>query len=188
VSGAKQDLPGLWQAQPTEGVRPSIDDVRRRADRFARQVAWRNGREYAAALAAAAWFGFLGWRTSDLAARAGAILVVVGLAVVVWQLHARGAATRPPENFAAAGADFLRREIARQRDLLRHVWRWYLAPPLPGVALYLVAIARTDPDARVWPAALAAATVVLVFGGIWWINARAAARLQRDLEHLAGWP
>jgi hypothetical protein len=185
MNAADGDLQGLWQGQPPEGFRMSAEDVRRRADAFERTIEWRNAREYVAALIAAVCFGVIGWRTTDALVRASTILTVAGLACVVLHLRARGAARRPPAELGqTSGVEFLMRELARQRDLLRGVWRWYLAPPLPGMALYFAAVARTNPGAPRWALAFPAAAVLLVFAGIWWMNARAAAGLQRQIDEI----
>ena len=183
------ELQGLWQRQPPEPFEMSVEDVRRKAGTFERTIAWRNMREYAAALAAAAWFAVIGWRASDSAARIGAGLVVAGLCYVVVQLAQRGSARRVPAELGrTGGAAFLTHELARQRDLLRGVWRWYLGPPIPGMAILLFGAAR-EGAARggpaAWPiAAGAAALVALVFVAIARANTRAASRLQRQIDAL----
>ncbi len=181
------DARAVWQHQPLEAFRPSIEDLRNRAARFERQVRWRNAREYGAAALAAVAVAVIFWRTPDALTRLGAALNVAGLGYVAWQLHARGAARRPPAEFGrTTGIEFLKRDLARQRDLLRGVWRWYLAPLVPGLAVLLAAAAaRAGGDTRAaWAIGGTAVVVALVFVGVWRLNARAAKTLQARLDEL----
>ena len=176
-----------WQQQPLEAFRPSLDDLRSRAARFERQVRWRNAREYVGAALAAVCMAVIFWRTPDALTRVGAVLNVAGLAYVAWQLHGRGSARRPPAEFGrTTGIEFLTQDLARQRDLLRGVWRWYLGPLVPGLAVLLAAAAvRAGGDIRTaWAIGGTVVVVVLVFVAVWRLNARAAQRLQVRLDRL----
>ena len=178
----------VWQQQPSEALRPSIDDLRRQATKFERQIAWRNAREYAAATVAAACYAVIFWRASDTLVRIGATLIVAGLLYAVWQLNARGASRRQPAELGqATGVEFLKRDLARQRDLLRGVWRWYLGPLVPGLVVLFVAAARANPGGAsqaMWPIGAAAAIVALVFLLIWRLNVRAAKGLEARIDEL----
>jgi hypothetical protein len=181
------DAPAIWQTQPSDAPGPSLEDLRRRATQFERQIARRNAREYVATAAAAACFVVIFWRSSDALERLGAALVVGGLLYLVWQLRSRGAPLQlPAELGQTTGLDFLRRDLARQRDLLRGVWRWYLGPPLPGMAVLLIAAARatSGTPGALWPIGVAAAMVTLVFAAIWSVNLRAANALQARIDEL----
>jgi Flp pilus assembly protein TadB len=179
----------IWQQQPLEAFRPSIEDLRSRAARFERQVRWRNAREYGAAAVAAACVAVIFWRTPDALTRVGAALNVAGLFCIAWQLHVRGSARRPPADFGrTTGIEFLKQDLARQRDLLRGVWRWYLGPLVPGFAVLLAgAAARAGAETATRTAWAIGATVVviaLVLLGVWRLNVRAAKRLQARLDEL----
>jgi len=182
------DAQKVWQQQPSEALRPSIEDLRRQAGTFERQIAWRNAREYVAATVAAVCNAAILWRASDTLVRLGAALVIAGLFYVVWQLHARGAARRlPAELGRATGLEFLKRDLTHQRDLLRGVWRWYLGPLVPGLVVLFVAAARANPGASIeatWPIGAAAAVVALVFLVIWRLNVRAARGLDARIDEL----
>ena len=83
----------------------------------------------------------------------------------------------------AAGVSFYRWELARQRELLATVWRWYLSPLLPGMLLTLVGRAVETPT--LW-AHLGRGVVGLLalMAFVHWLNRRAASRLQRTIERL----
>ncbi len=99
--------------------------------------------------------------------------MLAGTAYVVVQLYRRSRPLALPEELGLMGSvEFYRRELVRQRDLLRSVWSWYLAPLAPG----LLVISRLKP--------ITVAINATVFGGIWWLNQRGAARLTRQIEEL----
>jgi len=89
-----------------------------------------------------------------------------------------------PENLALTTCrDFHRSQLARQRDLLRSIWTWYLLPFVPGLLFLFIGRAAADPGgaSRV---ALSAIVGVLMFLGIGWLNERAARGLDREIEML----
>jgi hypothetical protein len=184
----ERDAREAWQQQPPEAIRLSIEDVRRQARTFGRQVAWRNAREYVAAALAAAQLAAIFWRASDTFVRIGAASIVVGLFYVMWRLNARGRSRRPAAELGETpGLEFLKQNLARQRDLLRNVGRWYLGPLLPGVVILFIATVRANPPASsgaAWPVGAAAAVIALVFLAIWRVNVRAAKTLQARIDEL----
>jgi len=188
-SSEDREMRELWQSQKTEGVRMSVEQIRLSAGKFQRRIGWRNAREYVAALLVAAFFVFQMIRGGDPLTRVGFGLIVAGVCYVVWQLHSRGSGRPLPGDLGLASSiDFQRRELERQRDLLRSVWRWYLAPLIPGLAVLIVAFARTNPGhLKHYNLLLTAYVLVIaaVFAGIAKMNERAAHRLQRRIDQLA---
>jgi hypothetical protein len=165
-------------------MRMSVDEIRQRAGKFQRKIYWRNAREYVAALVVLAIFGFDFWHTSDALARVAFGLIIAGTLYVMWNLHERGASRSLPADLGlASGLDFYRLELERQRDLLRSVWSWYLGPMIPGLVVLMVARGRTNPS-RLWPVGLSSALIALVFVSAWWLNQRAARRLQGRIDEL----
>ena len=79
-------------------------------------------------------------------------------------------------------------ELDRQSDALAKVGRWYLLPFAPGLALMMLApVVENGPQAllRFSPGAFVSIGVIcLVFLGVWWLNRRAAAKLQRAIDEL----
>jgi hypothetical protein len=116
--------------------------------------------------------------------RWGAALMIAGSICVAWQLQRRAPARQaPPTSLARNCVEFHRSELERQGDALASVWRWNLAPIVPGlVVLY---VAWTIERGIRWPitAALLAlsAAVLLVIARL---NHAAARRLQREIDAL----
>jgi hypothetical protein len=80
---------------------------------------------------------------------------------------------------------FFRGELERQRDAIKNVWPWYLAPMVPGYVMLTIAYAVSFPRPVRWIGAGAFDLfVVLLFIGIWKVNMRAARCLQRSIDEL----
>lgn len=180
------DLKQLWRAQPASSPALPEDVLRQRAARFQRRVALRNGIETLAAALVAAGFARYLWIYPQPLIRLGSVLIILAAAFVAWQLHRRAASgPRPESDNALPCRDFHRAALARQRDALRAVWLWYIAPFLPGVLLFRWGVeTQLDPGApftRGWQANLAIAGVLLATAIL---NLHAARRLQRKIDQL----
>jgi hypothetical protein len=188
---ATDDPGNLWRNQDTDPTVPPLDEIRRRARKLQRRVARRNLREYAAAFVVVAFFGWALIHRLHPLERTGLALCIAGVLYVCYRLHRSGSAKGlPQEAGSTAGLQFYRRELERQRDLLRGVWRWYIGPLIPGLAVLTLASAIVNPGhlghPRLFAAGYAAfAGLVLYLIGKW--NRRAAARLQRQIEELRAW-
>ena len=133
-------LKSAWRNQPSEGIRMSVDEIRRRAEKFQKEIYWRNLRKYILGLVVIVYFGFSVWPTSDALARIGIGLTIAGALYVNWHLHRRGSSRSLPADLGlASGIEFYRRELERQRDLLDSVWAWCLVPIIPGFVIFIVA-------------------------------------------------
>ena len=120
----------------------------------------------------------------DALTRVACGLIIAGALYVMWRLHQRGASRNvPAEMGLASGLEFHRRELARQRDLLRSVWSWYLAPVIPGLVVLMLARARINPG-HLRPIGLSSALIALLFIFVWWLNHQAARRLQSRIDEL----
>lgn len=178
----------LWQSQPTEGVRMSIDQIRLSAGTFQRRIHWRNVREYVTAVSLAVFFGFEFWRAGDLTVRMGFGLLIIGIFYLIWHLLSKGSWRPLTEDMGLSSCiEFQRRQLEQQRDLLRSVWRWYLGPLIPGMAVLLFAFGRANPGHLKHPAlvvvpeAMFFAAVAVAIASV---NGRAARRLQRQIDEL----
>jgi hypothetical protein len=175
----------LWQNQKTEGVRMSVEQVRLEAGRFQRKIGARNLREYVAAVAVTAFLGYEFSRAKDLLVRLGFGLVMAATAYVVWHLLTKGSPGEADERAGLSGwIEFRRRELARQRDLLRGIWRWYLGPFIPGFVVITVAFGRSL-HGKHWGLLVADTlfyAAVFIVGGK--LNAKAAQKLQRQIDEL----
>lgn len=180
----KTPMQQLWQQQPVEGTRMSIDEIRRRASRFEKKIMWRNVREYAVAGMASSLFVWFIIQTNKPLSRLACCLMIAGLVYMSYQLHRRASARSLPADLGAVNAlQFHRAELERQRDFVAHIWRWYLVPMLPGMAAYsLIAVssARTHPWIAIFINLFFAGCLVLT----WRLNVYAARCLQKKIDDL----
>ena len=180
----KTPLQELWQQQPVEGTRMSLDELRKRASKFERKIFWRNVREYATGGIASGLFVWFIIHDQKPLFRLACGLMIAGLAYMSYQLHRRASARSLPADMGAVNAlQFLRAELERQHDFVSHVWRWYLWPLLPGMAVYsLMAVlaAHAHPWIAIFINLFFAACLVLT----WRLNAYAARCLQKKIDEL----
>jgi lysylphosphatidylglycerol synthetase-like protein (DUF2156 family) len=191
---APSTMADVWKHQPLEQITISLADIHRKARKLEGRVFWRNVREYVASALVVACFGYYTVVFHSTLIRAGCGLVIAGALFAVVALHKKGAARTIPADLAfhtCVGVH--RKELERQRDLLRSVWTWYLLPFVPGMSLFLLGMfelalqqAHTTEHARttVTVFALTAAGCALVFVGIGKLNQSAARKLQREIDTL----
>ena len=179
----------LWQSQPTEYDPMTLADLHRKSHVFEARVRRRNLVEYLACVLVIAGFTPVLFIRESWMMQAGAGLAISATIFVAWQLHARAAAGRTPEAGDAL-VDFHRRELIRQRDALRSVAVWYLAPFIPGMTLLMmgrwfqshaahrsIAVDHLLILPTCW-------MVAAVFVAIWALNLWGARRLQRRIDEL----
>jgi hypothetical protein len=171
----------IWQDQPVENTLMSLEEIRRKARAFEKRIRNRNRREYAAAIFVVIAFTYYIFKFSDPLVRVGSALVIAGTLYVVYQLYSRASAKTVPADLGLTGSlEFHRRELVRQRDMVESVWSWYLAPFVPGLLVFMKGVSPKRGPGFV----LALGFQALVFGAIWWLNRRAAARLTRQIAEL----
>lgn len=191
------DFDKLWQNQPQESPHVSLDDLRRKMDRFERKIRWRNIREYIAGAIVVVGFGYYLWRFSELLLRIGSGLTIVGALYVMFQLHRRAFSEPRPADLGRSNyIEFHRRELVRQRGALQAVWSWYLLPFVPGLAVFLAGLVQSAMSAAQFAghplSALQVAgfitgsvsLVVVVFVGVWMLNRWCATKLQAQIGEL----
>jgi hypothetical protein len=171
----------LWRGQDAAPLQPlPTQELARQAATLRRRVRRRNRREAIAAVLVAATFLGFAWVFPHWMTKLGALLVVAGAGVTQWQLHRRASARPAPQALAGELLCFLRNELVRQRDALRSVWLWYIAPSVPGITLFLCG---RSVENGVWRPAVFAA-VAAVLGGIVLLNHWGARQLQRRIDQL----
>ncbi len=184
----------VWQAQPIEAKRLSPEEIRAKAARFERTIRLRNLREYVAAAIVFVVFGVYAWQATTWLARAGHLAIVAGALYVVVQLATRAAPGGGLDDAARVTETclrFHRRELERQRDLLRSVWRWYLGPLVPGLILIFADAflrAWTNGGVALLVFVASGLLVVVVFLAVSRLNAAGAQRLQRAIDALGTEP
>jgi hypothetical protein len=187
---SRDDAANIWRKQHTEGTAMTLANIHDRAQKFQSQIRRRNMREYAAALVVVLVFGLYLWIFPGWMMKTGSALSIIAALFVVWQLHKRGASVVVPANAGMPLIDFHRAELIRQRDALKSLGVWYIAPFIPGSVLMVLgryfqfhAPGRTLAwDHQV--ILMAAIVVALIFGIVWLLNAWGAERLQRRIDQL----
>lgn len=124
---------------------------------------------------------FVARTTADWMMAAGFASLALGLATA--GLYMFRYSTRIGADLAASGTDHLRRRLARERDLLRSAWLWYVGPMVPGfVLIYLGAwmADREHPAFALIAGGLTFAFLVLVVI----LNRRGARRIESEMRSL----
>lgn len=177
-----------WHAAAAPAL-PAVETLRARSDAFRRKIARRNALEYAAGALVVAGFGFTMVILPMPLMQLACAMIIATTIHVLWQLHRRGASL--PGDSADGALPVLvqqRAALSRQRDALKNVFGWYLAPYLPGMALFFAVPVVTDPPALGTEAfirvAVSAAFLVIVPVAIWWVNQVAARDLQRQVDEI----
>ena len=175
------DIRNVWQNQPVENAPMPLEEIQRRARRFEKRIDRRNLREYIGAAIGIAIFTFYIFKFPNPLMRTGSALIIAGLLCVVVQIYKRASPGKLPADLAlTASLEFHRRELVRQRDLLRSVLWWYVGPLVPGLVVFAAGV--TPPRGAV--AVINALPFLCIFGFILWLNHRAAACLDRQIAEL----
>lgn len=176
-------LKTLWQTQELPLATLSLQELQKKSGALHRRVRIRNGLEYLACVLVMVGFGNYLVEFPQSLLRLGSVLVMIGTAYVAWQLHRR--ASSPSASPGLPGLAFHRQQLERQRDALRSVWSWYVAPLVPGVVVFRWGVETqldaSAPFARGLYANLAIAAVLLI---VVLINRYAASKLQRQIDQL----
>jgi len=128
-------------------------------------------------------YGVFLWRGPELVSRIGCGLAMAGALFIIYRIRTRGVAHPVPTDVALSAAMAVyRRELERQRDLLRTVTWWYLLPLLPSTAVLTLgqAIMRSQPA----PALRMFGFVLLIGVLIRQLNQRGARKLQQKIDRL----
>jgi hypothetical protein len=189
---ASIDMKEVWQSQTAESVRMSAAELRQRSQKLSKKVFWRNVREYVAAAFVVAAFGDYIWKFHAPLIRLGSGLIIAGALYYVYQLHARGSArVMPPAMALDTCLEFHRKELERQRDLVRSVWSWAMLPMVPGMVAFLlggaVAQGTASPGHAERAVVILGVRVAIVFAvwfAVWKLNQRAARKLQLKIDTL----
>jgi hypothetical protein len=177
----------LWQDQPVEGMKMSVEAVRLRAGKFERRIARRNLRESVASAVVVIAFGYFFVTAPNPMLRITWGLFIAGMIWLTVQLRRKGTPRTMPEDIGAApSVSFFRSELERQQDLLKNVWPWHLGPLVPGyIALNLAwVLAPARPTS--WMTILVLdLCFIAIFFGVWKWNQRAARCLQRSIDEVS---
>jgi len=178
----------IWQSQPVEVTKMSAELIRKRANKLEHRVWWRNAREYVGSLIGVVLFASFIPKTHDPLFRIAYGLFIAGMVWIVIQLRRKASARSIPfEADTSTRLRLYRAELERQRDVVKNVWPWYLAPLVPGFVVYTIAYAIAFPRPLSWAGlALLDATIAALFYGVWRMNMRAARCLDRMIHEVNG--
>ncbi|MEI9988876.1 MAG: hypothetical protein WDM86_02455 [Rhizomicrobium sp.] len=181
------DIKTLWKNQPAEET-VTLANIHAKAAQFQRRIFRRNAIEYIASAFVVAVFGWYAWVFPGWMMKTGSVLVILAVLHIVWRLHRQGASRALPDALDLVA--FHRRELMRQRQLLRTAWSWYILPTVPGMVLMLLGrwyqahvpwrTLASDHEVIVLGAIIAALIVAIV----WLVQVIGAARLQRKIDEL----
>jgi hypothetical protein len=179
------DLKSLWMHQDVSRAPLSLDQLRKRAGLLEKKIRQRNMLEYVAVAIVVLVFAGYAIFLSDPIVKLGSVMIIVGVLYVAWQLNRRASPGKvDPGATAATAIAFRRAELHRQHQALSKIWLWYLGPMLPGLVVFILGPALLQPP-QSWNVVLSALGVCgAVFGGVWWLNWRAARQLRRAIEDL----
>ena len=184
-----QELQALWQRVPTTPVVISPLEMRTKIEGFRGHIRRRNVKELITWLIAGVPLCWIGSWPISLLWHVSCAVLLLGCAFAAVSLFRRSGPLVRDAPPAAALVQFHRAQLEHERDMLRGMWRWYVLPVMPGIALVAYAAGRF-----IWPR-LPHMTVIL--GGcclflaaalvtLWTIVVQLtwAARLQRRIEDL----
>lgn len=179
---APDDFSRLWQRSDAALAPLALADIKHRADVLGDRIARRNRREYAAAGIVVAVFAVYAVVFPAPLLKLGSLLVIAGTLFIAFQLARR--TSRPdPEAEIADVRSYFRARLVTEEHMLARVGRWYLAPLVPGLALFLAGLVPAAGLTPLGATALVTAHIA-AFAGIWLLNRRAAAMLRAQIERL----
>jgi hypothetical protein len=178
------NLKALWRGQETETTTMTVEAIRALARNHGAHV--RDKFLMGAVLVAieALFFGVMAWRAPNNVARVGDVMVLAGLAWMIWRLQAR-----LPGSLPAAGAsaetliDFHRAELQRQGrgygDLML-----IAGPMILGLLVLIYGMALTRPEAGLRNVGPILVLLGVWFVAAWFVQRRQARGLQDQIEEL----
>jgi hypothetical protein len=184
ASDPEPDVHKLWQDQPGESHRMSLDEIRVKAERFDAKT--RRQRTLGAALVIVLAIGTaveVVWPGQSIVERTGDFLTLAAFVYIAYEYRKYARAALRPESLGLTNCvDFYRAELMFERNLARQSRR-YLLPFVPGVALSLMGGVLQGPPARRFAVVIAG---VALFLGVAWVNAHTARKLQKEIDALHG--
>jgi len=180
----------LWKGQDMAPQTLTPDTLESRSRRLDNRIRNRNRFEYLAggiviiaSLLLGGWL-LLGGPVGqpDLMVGGGFVALALGALVSMIQLRRKTGGTTLPDG-AQSSVNSYRAELVRQRDALRSVFSWYIAPFLPGFLL-IYGASLLDPSAILWAVLLPAAITVAFLVWVVWANRRAAACIDQEIVAL----
>jgi hypothetical protein len=183
------DPQGLWQSQKKEYDPMTLADIHQKARKFESKIQRRNAIEFVACGVVIVGFAPALFLQYHWLTKVGAAWIMLATVFIAWQLHKR-ASVDAPAGTGETLVEAYRRQLMRQRDAVRSMGTWYLAPMIPGFVLLQAGFWLGTPRAgvpieRVHTNVLIMLAVWIVLcAGIWLLNQWGAKRLQKKIDEL----
>lgn len=184
------DPKNLWKDQNMHPQTMTPDTLESRSRRFEARIRTRNRWEYRiGGLVAVLTIAFGAWMLVSAPATIPSLMTSIGFIVL-----GLGAITAAVQLRSRAGGETVitgvldtaaayRAELVRQRNALRSVFAWYVAPFLPGFLL-IYGANFFEPGGIEW-AVMIPGMLTAIFGAwIVWINRKAAKALDAEIKTL----
>lgn len=184
------DPKSLWKGQQMTPQTLTPQMLETRARHLDDRIGRRNKFEYiAGGLAIAGSLLIGGWLLlggpvgqPDLMVGGGFVALAIGALIAMVQLRLKTGGARVPDGSQSTIGGY-RAELVRQRDALRSVFSWYIAPFLPGFLL-IYGASFLDGEAAPW---LVLAPAIITAAFLAWVvraNLRAAACIDDEISEL----
>ncbi len=189
-NSSSPDPKTLWKGQDMTPQTLTPNMLESRAAQLDNRIRNRNRFEYVAGgLVIVASLLLGGWLLlggpagqADLMVGGGFIALALGALVSMIQLRRKTGGTTLPDG-AQSSVNSYRAELVRQRDALRSVFGWYIAPFLPGFLL-IYGASFLDPSAVLWAVLIPAVATAAFLVWVVWANRRAAVCVDREIVAL----
>jgi hypothetical protein len=190
----RDDLPGdgpkkIWLSQPTETPTMTLKLIQQRSRDLRAKTRRKLLGTLAGPLAASLFYAF---GMKEFAPLRQVLQPLFALALA-WSLAGlyllnRGmwSAVMPGDSGLSTGLEFCRREIERQRDLLRRVLLWSFGPVLLAIGTFILALAMVGTrDRGIFPNGLPFLIFIVVWiVGYFIVRLRDQRELQREIDEL----
>jgi len=190
IMSDKDPIQALWKSQNAKYDLPELTDIRQRAERFQSVIRKRNLMEYAAAFLVIVLFSRTVLISDSLIEKLGAVMIILAAIHVSCKLHSIAKAkTIAQVDMSVSLIEFHRLELQRQYRALESVWKWYLAPFLPGLLVFTLGSHLSSTSVETSSMALvkslfSVAVIGAVFCIIHWLNRREANNIARKIREL----
>lgn len=177
----------LWQSQTEEEMNMTLATIRSKALKLQTKIRRRNAREYVSLVLGVIVYGVFVWILPGVLTKIGAVLTLAGMCFSVYQIYRNGSSQEVPVDSSAGDClEFHRRQLVRQRDMLRKVGPRQIGPVMPGFSVFFAGVWASEVDdmRSAIVMAITGVLAVFVFGFIYWLNVRAANKLQQQIDSL----
>lgn len=179
----ESSLRQAWQAAPSDFAAMPLAEIHTQAARFGRAISRRNRREYVAAALVIAVFAFYAVAFPAPLLRLGSLLTIAGSLFIVWQMGKRTSRDDPDAALQDIASHY-RARLTQEAEALEAVPRWYIAPLIPGFAVFTAGKIAASAPVGIGYLALAIGLPVAITLTVWLLNRSAAKELRARLARL----